>query len=62
MGEATREWAEAVLMIRPHFLLHVRHGEADGVERRGQVERDDQVPFVDREFLDRRDMTGCRHC
>ena len=29
---------------------------ADGVEGAGQVDREDRVPLVDREFLDRRDM------
>ena len=43
-------------MMRPHFLrLHARHRGADGVEGGGQVDGDDLVPFLDREFLDRRD-------
>ncbi len=29
---------------------------ADGVEGRGKVDRDDAVPLLDREFVDRRDM------
>ena len=33
---------------------------ADGVESRGQVERDDHVPFFDREILDRRDILHAR--
>jgi hypothetical protein len=37
-------------------LLHSRQGEADRVESRRQVERDDQVPAIDRELIDRRDM------
>ena len=56
-GLATSACAEAILMMRPAFLrLHRREREADRVERRRQVERQDRVPFVDRELVDRRDV------
>jgi hypothetical protein len=55
-GEATSAWAEAVLMMRPQCLrAFIRQRGADGVEGGGQVDRDDLVPFLDRELLDRRD-------
>ncbi len=38
----------------PAALLHAGHRGADGVKRRGQVDGDDRVPFLDRELLDRR--------
>ncbi len=45
----------------PPFLPpHPRHRVTDGVERRGQVERDDHVPLLDREILDRRDELHAR--
>ncbi len=40
----------------PAFLLHAGNGEADGVKGRRKVDRDDLVPFLDREFLDRRNV------
>ena len=40
----------------PFARLHARHGGADGMKRRRQIDRDDLVPFLDREFLDRRDV------
>ena len=39
----------------PLFHLHGRQREADRMERRGQVDGDDRVPFVDGELVDRRD-------
>src|SRR3984957_2443254 len=38
----------------PFARLHPRHGGADGVEGRRQIDGDDHVPFLDRELLDRR--------
>ena len=40
----------------PLARLHAGHRGADGVERRRQVDGDDRVPLLDREFLDRRDV------
>ena len=40
----------------PFALLHAGHRGADGVERRREVDRDDRVPFLDREILDIGDM------
>ena len=40
----------------PAAGLHARQRAANGVEGRRQVERDDGVPAVDRELLDRGDM------
>ena len=39
----------------PFLRLHARNGGADGVEGRRQVDRDDHVPLLRREILDRRD-------
>ena len=38
----------------PAALLHAGHGGADAMEGRRQVDGDDLVPLLDREFLDRR--------
>ena len=37
----------------PAARFHMRHGKTRRVERRRKVERDDRVPFLGREFLDR---------
>ena len=34
----------------------MRDGAAQGVERGGEIEREDRIPFGDRELLDRRDV------
>ena len=48
---------EAVLMIRPQPLRFIAgNASADRVEGRGQVDGDDRIPFLGREFLDRRDV------
>ena len=55
-------------MTRPQPAAFMwTEGGADGVERRGQVERDDRVPFFCWEIFDRTDMLdagvvrpGCR--
>ena len=40
----------------PFARLHARHRGADGMKRRRKIDGDDLVPFLDRKFLDRRDM------
>ena len=40
----------------PFAVLHPGEGETRRVEGGVEVERDDEVPFVERKFLDRRDM------
>ena len=44
----------------PFLFLHIGHGEARRVEGGVEVERDDEVPFVERELLDRGDMLHAR--
>ena len=39
----------------PALFLHQRHGGADAVKCRRQIDRDDRIPFLDRKILDRRD-------
>ena len=56
-GEATSEWAEAVLMMRPHLRAFM-----PGTAARMAWKAADRlmamicVPFLDRELLDRRDV------
>ena len=38
----------------PFALFHVGKAQADRMERAGKIDRDDHVPLLDREFLDRR--------
>ena len=40
----------------PAGLRHQRDGRGGRVERRGQVDGNDRIPFLGRKFLDRRDM------
>ena len=40
----------------PFARLHARHGSAASMERGGEVDGDDLVPFLDREILDRINM------
>ena len=44
----------------PFARLHAGNDGADRVEGCGEPDRDDGVPFVDREFLDRRDVLNAR--
>jgi hypothetical protein len=44
----------------PALRLHMRNGEARGVEGARQVDGDDRIPFLDRKFLDRRDELDAR--
>ena len=41
-------------------LAHAGQGQACGVERRGQVDGDDGVPFISRELVNRGDMLNAR--
>ena len=44
-------------MMRPQLrCLHLRQREPGRVEGRAEVDRDDRVPALDRELLDRRDV------
>lgn len=44
-------------MMRPYFFrLHQRDRGAHGMEGARQIDRDDLVPFLDREILDLLDM------
>ena len=48
-------------MMRPAFACAHRRDRVGGrVERRGEVDRDDRVPFLDRKFLDARNMLDAR--
>jgi hypothetical protein len=44
----------------PVLRFHRRQSEPYGMKRGRQVERDDRVPLVDREFVDRRDELDAR--
>ncbi len=44
----------------PFARLHGGDGGAHRVECRRQIDRDDLVPFLDRKFLDRRDILDAR--